>query len=63
MISWTVGVEGITQQTCSAQVVHPEQNEIQPRLQARFQRDAPIAFSDGPASLGVPALTETALSL
>src|SRR5690349_16366509 len=63
MMSWTVGVEGITQQTCSAEEVHPEQNEIQPRGQARYPRDTPISFSDGPARLGVPALTETALSL
>ena len=63
MISWTVSVEGITQQTCSAEEVHPEQNEIQPRLQARYPRDTPIALSDDPASLGIPVLAETALSL
>ena len=63
MTSWTVNVEGITQQTCSAEVVHPEQHEIQPRLQVRYPSDTPISLSDDPARLGVPALTEKAMSL
>ena len=35
MISWTVGAEGIAQKADSAEEMHPEQNEIQPRARPR----------------------------